>query len=38
MRPRARDKKLVEEWVVPLRSVEDIHEVKFLSVYFLLGV
>ena len=26
MRPRARDKKLVEEWVVPLRSVEDIHE------------
>lgn len=26
MRPRARDKKLQEEWVVPLKSVEDIHE------------
>ncbi|KAJ7947420.1 Methylenetetrahydrofolate reductase [Quillaja saponaria] len=26
MRPRARDKKLLEEWVVPLRNVEDIHE------------
>ncbi|MED6221279.1 Methylenetetrahydrofolate reductase 1 [Stylosanthes scabra] len=27
MRPRARDKKLIEEWVVPLRSIEDIFEV-----------
>ncbi|KAF3441393.1 hypothetical protein FNV43_RR15307 [Rhamnella rubrinervis] len=26
MRPRARDKKLLEEWVVPLASLEDIHE------------
>ncbi|XP_030528206.1 methylenetetrahydrofolate reductase 2-like [Rhodamnia argentea] len=26
MRPRARDKKLHEEWVVPLNSVEDVHE------------
>ncbi|KAK7345953.1 hypothetical protein VNO77_16569 [Canavalia gladiata] len=26
MRPRARDKKLIEEWAVPLRSVEDIYE------------
>ncbi|CAF1872641.1 hypothetical protein F2Q70_00028823 [Brassica cretica] len=25
-RPRARDKKLQQEWVVPLKSVEDIHE------------
>ncbi|KAK6921246.1 Methylenetetrahydrofolate reductase-like [Dillenia turbinata] len=29
MRPRARDKKLHEEWAVPLKSVEDIHEVTF---------
>ncbi|KAH6768274.1 methylenetetrahydrofolate reductase 2 [Perilla frutescens var. frutescens] len=34
MRPRARDKKLQEEWVVPLKSVEDINE-KFTS--FCLG-
>uniref|UniRef100_A0A7C8ZCD1 Methylenetetrahydrofolate reductase n=1 Tax=Opuntia streptacantha TaxID=393608 RepID=A0A7C8ZCD1_OPUST len=26
MRPRARDKKLQAEWVVPLKSVEDVHE------------
>lgn len=26
MRPRARDKKLHEEWVVPLNSIEDVHE------------
>ncbi|XP_010251464.1 PREDICTED: methylenetetrahydrofolate reductase 2-like [Nelumbo nucifera] len=26
MRPRSRDKKLQEEWGVPLRSIEDIHE------------
>ncbi|CAL0328071.1 unnamed protein product [Lupinus luteus] len=26
MRPRARDKKLVEEWAVPLKSIEDIYE------------
>ncbi|GAB2265508.1 Methylenetetrahydrofolate reductase 1 [Dionaea muscipula] len=26
MRPRSRDKKLHEEWVVPLKSVEDINE------------
>ncbi|KAF4355916.1 hypothetical protein F8388_025919 [Cannabis sativa] len=26
MRPRSRDKKLVEEWSIPLKSVEDIHE------------
>ncbi|KAK9287894.1 hypothetical protein L1049_016337 [Liquidambar formosana] len=26
MRPRARDKKLHEEWAVPLKSVEDINE------------
>ncbi|XP_057526065.1 methylenetetrahydrofolate reductase (NADH) 2-like [Amaranthus tricolor] len=26
MRPRARDKKLQEEWAVPLQSVEDIYE------------
>ncbi|PIA59757.1 hypothetical protein AQUCO_00400570v1 [Aquilegia coerulea] len=26
MRPRSRDKKLQEEWAVPLKSVEDIHE------------
>lgn len=27
MRPRSRDKKLHEEWGVPLKSVEDIYEV-----------
>lgn len=26
MRPRAKDKKLIEEWAVPLKSVEDIYE------------
>ncbi|XP_061353076.1 methylenetetrahydrofolate reductase (NADH) 2-like [Gastrolobium bilobum] len=26
MRPRARDKKLIEEWAVPLKSIEDIYE------------
>lgn len=26
MRPRSRDKKLHEEWAVPLKNVEDIHE------------
>ncbi|KAK4788739.1 hypothetical protein SAY86_020058 [Trapa natans] len=26
MRPRARDKKLKEEWVVPLNSMEDVYE------------
>ncbi|GMY33007.1 methylenetetrahydrofolate reductase 2-like [Fagus crenata] len=26
MRPRARDKKLLEEWATPLKNVEDIHE------------
>lgn len=26
MRPRSRDKKIQEEWVVPLKTVEDIHE------------
>ncbi|XP_010277866.1 PREDICTED: probable methylenetetrahydrofolate reductase [Nelumbo nucifera] len=26
MRPRSRDKKLQEEWVVPLKSIEDINE------------
>lgn len=30
MRPRARDKKLIEEWAVPLKNVEDIHEVEIL--------
>ncbi|XP_042061346.1 methylenetetrahydrofolate reductase 2-like [Salvia splendens] len=34
MRPRSRDKKLQEEWAVPLKSVEDIYE-KFMS--FCLG-
>lgn len=29
MRPRARDKKLLEEWVVPLANLEDVHEVHF---------
>jgi hypothetical protein len=31
MRPRAKDKKLIEEWAVPLKSVEDIYEVKLLE-------
>ncbi|KAH0462689.1 hypothetical protein IEQ34_010264 [Dendrobium chrysotoxum] len=26
MRPRTRDKKLQEEWAVPIRSIEDVHE------------
>ena len=30
MRPRARDKKLHEEWATPLKSIDDIQEVKFL--------
>ena len=30
MRPRARDKKLIEEWAVPLGSIEDIYEVELL--------
>ena len=29
MRPRTRGKKLHEEWAVPLKSVEDIYEVRF---------
>lgn len=29
MRPRARDKKLQDEWVVPLKSIEDVQEVRF---------
>jgi hypothetical protein len=31
MRPRARGKKLLEEWAAPLKSVEDIYEVEFPS-------
>lgn len=31
MRPRARDKKLLEEWALPLKSVEDVYEVLFLT-------
>ena len=27
MRPRSRDKKLIEEWATPLENIEDIHEV-----------
>lgn len=27
MRPRARDKKLQEEWATPLKSIDDIQEV-----------
>lgn len=27
MRPRSRDKKLNEEWAVPLKSIEDVYEV-----------
>ncbi|KAL8482647.1 hypothetical protein ACS0TY_025622 [Phlomoides rotata] len=34
MRPRSRDKKLTEEWAVPLKNVEDIYE-KFMK--FCLG-
>lgn len=30
-RPKARDKKLQQEWVVPLKSVEDIQEVENIS-------
>jgi len=30
MRPRAKDKKLIEEWAVPLKSVEDIYEVELM--------
>jgi len=30
MRPRAKDKKLIEEWAVPLKSIEDIFEVELL--------
>ncbi|XP_020584322.1 probable methylenetetrahydrofolate reductase [Phalaenopsis equestris] len=30
MRPRARDKKLQEEWATPIRSIEDVHE-RFMS-------
>ena len=29
MRPRARDKKLQQEWVVPLKGIEDVQEVAF---------
>lgn len=29
MRPRTRDKKLHEEWVVPLNNIDDICEVCF---------
>lgn len=29
MRPRARDKKLHDEWAVPLKNFEDIQEVQF---------
>lgn len=32
-RPRARDKKLQQEWVVPLKSVEDIQEVEHFFHY-----
>ena len=28
MRPRARDKKLLEEWATPLTNVDDIQEVQ----------
>ncbi|KAG6579712.1 Methylenetetrahydrofolate reductase 2, partial [Cucurbita argyrosperma subsp. sororia] len=30
MRPRARDKKLLEEWALPLKSIEDVYE-KFMK-------
>ncbi|KAK1379456.1 Methylenetetrahydrofolate reductase [Heracleum sosnowskyi] len=26
MRPRSRDKKIIEEWVVPLKNIEDVYE------------
>lgn len=29
MRPRARDKKIQEEWVVPLKKLDDISEVQY---------
>ena len=31
MRPRARDKKLLEEWALSLKSLEDVYEVLFLT-------
>ena len=34
MRPHACDKKLQEEWVVPLKSVEDIQKVQLPSYGF----
>lgn len=36
MRPRSRDKKLQEEWAVPLKSVEDIHKV-MVSLFLIFG-
>ena len=33
MRPRARGKRLSEEWVVPLRSLQDIYEVQLLVTF-----
>ena len=30
MRPRARGKKLLEEWALPLNSIEDVYEVLLL--------
>lgn len=38
MRPRSRDKKLQEEWAVPLKNVEDISEVQFSTLNFILFV
>ncbi|KAJ0979157.1 hypothetical protein J5N97_014631 [Dioscorea zingiberensis] len=35
MRPRSRDKKLLEEWAIPLKSTEDIHE-RFMN--YCLGI
>lgn len=37
MRPRARDKKLQEEWAVPLNSIDDICEVCFRLEFVLTG-
>lgn len=34
MRPRARGKRLSEEWVVPLRSLQDVYEVQLLIYIF----
>ena len=31
MRPRARDKKLQEEWATPLKSIDDIQEVELVA-------